>query len=151
MTKSQARETRELRIRRGVIERLQFLFQSACSNVQVVNDVVWQRIPNVWSAIGKTTLCEASSHTRKFEQIMSWGPEFSWWTALLNVYVLYVINYIKICKEHHCCHTSTRPQNIIYVYMLRKQLIETCIAQKWLTTVNTATVYQWIGTYQIKT
>ena len=62
MMKSQARETRELRIRRGVIERLQFLFESACSNVQVVNDVVWQRIPNMWSAIGKTTLCEASSH-----------------------------------------------------------------------------------------
>jgi len=38
MTKSQARETRELWIRRGVIERLQFLFQSACSNVQVVMD-----------------------------------------------------------------------------------------------------------------
>ena len=49
---------------RGVIERLQFLFESACSNVQVVNDVVWQRIPNVCSAIGKTTLCKASSHTR---------------------------------------------------------------------------------------
>ena len=46
MTKSQARETREQRIRRGVIERLQFL----------------QRIPNVWSAIGETTLCEDGSH-----------------------------------------------------------------------------------------
>jgi len=71
MTKLQARETRELWIRRGVIERLQFLFESACSNIQVVNDVVWQRIPNVWSAIGETTLCESSSHTRKFKQVMS--------------------------------------------------------------------------------
>ena len=40
MTKLHARETRELRIRRGVIERLQFLLESACSNVQVVDDVV---------------------------------------------------------------------------------------------------------------
>jgi len=63
MTKSQARGTRELRIRHGVIERLQFLFESACSNVQVVNDVVWQGIPNVWSTIGETTMCEASSHS----------------------------------------------------------------------------------------
>ena len=69
MTKSQAQETRELRIRRGIIERLQFLSESAYSNVQVVNDVVWQRIPSVWSAIGETTLCEASSHTRKFKQV----------------------------------------------------------------------------------
>ena len=49
MTKSQARETRELRTRRGVIERLQFLFESACSNVQVVNDVAkkgWNRRKN---------------------------------------------------------------------------------------------------------
>jgi len=65
MTKSQARETRELRIRRGVIERLQFLFESACSNVQVVNDVVWQRIPNVWSAIGETTTASDLSGFRQ--------------------------------------------------------------------------------------
>ena len=69
MTKSQARETRELRIRHGVIERLQFLFESACSNVQVVNDVVWQK----WNAVSPGVYATASNSSTSW----TYGPDTS--------------------------------------------------------------------------